>query len=163
MQATARGLEPAIPTTASVEAATVGFGRETCGHLEAAVERDWLIANGMGGFASGTVAGTLTRRYHGLLFAALKPPLGRTLLVSKVEETAEYGGRKDPLSANRWASGAVDPQGHRNIESFQLEGTTPVWVFACADALIEKRVWMRQGENTTCVRYAMCAAAARYA
>ncbi|MBZ5513579.1 MAG: amylo-alpha-1,6-glucosidase [Acidobacteriia bacterium] len=133
----------------------VNFGREIAGDLAAAEQREWLITNGIGGYASGTVAGLLTRRYHGLLIAALKPPLGRTLLVAKLEETAEYDGRSYSLSTNRWASGAVDPQGFRYIERFRLEGTTPVWTYACADALVEKRIWMRQGANTTCIRYSL--------
>jgi len=111
------------------------------------------VTNGLGGFASGTVAGLATRRYHGLLVAALKPPLGRTLLVAKLDETARYDAHAYPLATNRWAGGAVDPQGYRQIERFRLEGTTPVWTFACADALLEKRVWMQAGSNTTFVRY----------
>ncbi|MBI3030401.1 MAG: glycogen debranching enzyme family protein [Candidatus Rokubacteria bacterium] len=129
------------------------WGRETCGTLGTAEAREWLCANGIGGFASGTVAGTLTRRYHGLLVAALAPPLGRTLLVAKVDESAEYGEVMRPLFANRWADGTVDPHGYRDIEGFRLEWTTPVWTFACADALLEKRVWMEHGRNTTYVRY----------
>jgi predicted glycogen debranching enzyme len=131
----------------------VGFGREICGELSAAENREWLVTNGIGGFASGTVAGLPTRRYHGLLVGALKPPLGRTLLVSHLEETIEYGGRKFDLSTCRWKGAAVSPAGFRNIESFRLEGTTPVWTFACADAQIEKRIWMHQGANTTYVTY----------
>ncbi len=129
------------------------WGRETCGNLSTAESREWLCANGIGGFASGTVAGTLTRRYHGLLVAALAPPLGRTLLVAKVDDSVEYGGVTRPLFANRWADGTVDPHGYREIERFMLEGTTPVWTYACADALLEKRVWMEHGQNTTYVQY----------
>ena len=70
----------------------IDWGREICGDLALAERREWLCTNGIGGFASGTVAGTLTRRYHGLLVAALKPPLGRTLLCTKVDETVEYDG-----------------------------------------------------------------------
>ena len=66
------------------------FGRDICGYLPATESREWLVTNGIGGFASGTIAGTLTRRYHGLLLAALAPPLGRTLLLAKIDETAEY-------------------------------------------------------------------------
>ena len=131
----------------------VVFGREVCGDLSSAEQREWLVTNGIGGFACGTVAGALTRRYHGLLTAALEPPLGRTLLVAKVEETAAYDGRSYALSTNRWSGGFVDPHGYRHIERFRLEGTTPVWAFACGDALLEKRVWMAQGSNTTYVRY----------
>ncbi len=131
----------------------IHFGRDIAGDLLAAEQREWLVTNGIGGFASGTMAGNLTRRYHGLLFAALKPPSGRTLLVTKLDETAHYDGESYALAANRWAGGAIEPQGFRNIESFRLDGTTPVWSFACGDALIEKRIWMEQGSNTTYLRY----------
>src|SRR3989442_11407791 len=131
----------------------IDWGREICGDLASAERREWLCTNGIGGFASGTVAGTLTRRYHGLLVAALKPPLGRTLLCSKADEIVEYEGLALPLFANRWAGNTIDPHGYRMIERFTLEGTTPVWTYAVADALIEKRVWMEPGANTTYVRY----------
>jgi predicted glycogen debranching enzyme len=131
----------------------VDFGRDICGDLRTAESREWLVTNGIGGYGSGTIAGLQTRCYHGLLFAALHPPLGRTLLVAKLEETAEYAGRSFELATNRWAGGAVVPQGFRHIERFHLEGTTPVWSFALADALLEKRVFMAQGANTTYVFY----------
>ena len=63
------------------------------------------MTNGIGGFASGTVSGNLTRRYHGLLFAALQPPVGKTLLVAKLDETAHYDGIDYELSSNRWLGG----------------------------------------------------------
>jgi len=131
----------------------IDFGRDVCGDLSAAEQREWIVTNGIGGFASGTAPGLLTRRYHGLLVAALKPPLGRTLLVAKLDEVADYDGRTYALSTNRWAGGTLDPQGYRFIETFRLEGTMPVWTFACADAQLEKRVWMQHGANTTYVRY----------
>ena len=131
----------------------IDFGREITGDLGAAERREWLCANGVGGFASGTVAGSLTRRYHGLLVAALKPPLGRTLLASKVEDRIEYGGTTHELSVNRWTDGTIAPTGHRALERFHLEGTTPVWTYACHEALVEKRVWMEPGANTTYVQY----------
>jgi predicted glycogen debranching enzyme len=134
---------------------SLDVGREICGRLTVAESREWLCTNGIGGFASGTIAGLLTRRYHGLLVAALKPPVGRTLLVAKLDETLEHGGRVHPLHANRWADGTVAPHGYRHIERFRLEGTTPVWLYACDEALVEKRVWMEPGANTTHVRYAL--------
>ena len=129
------------------------WGREISGDLATAERREWLCTNGLGGFASGTVAGTLTRRYHGLLVAALAPPLGRTLVVAKLEEDAAYGGCAWALGANRWADDTLAPQGFRHLERFRLDGTTPVWTYACAEALLEKRVWMEPGANTTYVRY----------
>jgi len=131
----------------------LAFGRDITGDFALAESREWLCTNGIGGFASGTVAGSLARRYHGLLVAALAPPLGRTLLAAKLEETLTCGGVTWELGANRWQSGAVAPEGHRFIERFCLESGVPVWTYACADALIEKRVWMEQGANTTYVQY----------
>lgn len=135
------------------------FGREVCGHTAVAEAREWLVTNGIGGYASGTIAGTLTRRYHGLLMAALKPPLGRTLLLAKLDETAEYdgiyprSGKFYQLYTNRWADGTVESFGHLNLNRFHLEGTTPVWTYGIGNALLEKRIWMAQGANTTYVQY----------
>jgi predicted glycogen debranching enzyme len=140
-------------------AAEVQFGREVCGDLDAAEKREWLVTNGLGGFASGTVAGTATRRYHGLLIAALQPPAARTLLVAGLDESARYLDTSYSLATNRWASGFVSPSGYLQIESFYLEGSKPVWRYALSDALLEKRIWMKQGENTTCVQYTLLRAA----
>lgn len=135
------------------------FGREVCGDLSVATKREWLVTNGIGGFASGTIANMLTRRYHGLLMAALRPPLGRTLLLAKLDETAEYdgiypdSGRFYPLYTNRWEDGSIEGNGHNHLNRFHLEGTTPVWTYAIANALLEKRVWMQQGANTTTIQY----------
>ncbi|AUB42602.1 Glycogen debranching enzyme [Nostoc flagelliforme CCNUN1] len=133
----------------------IEFGRETCGNLDIAESREWLVTNGIGGYASGTVAGLLTRRYHGLLVAALKPPLGRTLLLAKLDETVLYDTGSYSLHTNRWADGIVSPHGYQHIERFSLEGTIPLWRFAVADALLEKRVWMQQGANTTYIQYTL--------
>ncbi len=131
------------------------FGRDICGDLAAAARREWIVTNSIGGYASGTVAGVPTRHYHGLLIAALNPPLGRTLLFSKLDETAIYQDRTYRLFTNQWEDGAVEPSGYKRTESFRLEGTTPVWRFALGDALLEKRVWMEQGVNTTYVTYTL--------
>jgi len=140
-------------TNSTMQPLVIDFGRDICGDLAAAEAREWLVTNGAGGFACGTIAGTLTRRYHGLLVAALPPRWQRTLLVSKIDEVVDYDGESYALGANRWADGAIDPAGHVHIERFRLEGTTPVWTCACADAQIEKRIWMEHGANTTYVQY----------
>ena len=131
----------------------IDFGRDVCGDLHTAESREWLVTNGIGGYGCGTIAGHTTRCYHGLLVAALRAPLGRTLLVAKLDEIAEYAGQRFELATNRWADGTIAPQGFRYIERFHLEGTTPVWTFALADALLEKRVFMAQGANTAYVLY----------
>jgi predicted glycogen debranching enzyme len=132
----------------------ISCGRDVLRDYQQAVTKEWLVTNSIGGYAGGTVAGTLTRRYHGLLIAALDPPLKRTLLLSKVDENAAYRGRVYPLFTNHWASGTIDPTGYRFIEQFRLEGAIPIWTFSLADAQLEKQIWMQPGANTTYLRYA---------
>ena len=129
------------------------LGQKVCSNLKLAESREWLVTNGIGGYASGTIPGVLTRRYHGLLMAALQPPVGRTLLLTKLDETVNYNGQSFKLSTNRWADATVNPQGYSHLKRFHLEGTTPVWNFAFSDGLLEKRIWMERGENTTYIYY----------
>jgi 4-alpha-glucanotransferase len=127
----------------------IRFGREICGDLAQAERREWWLANGLGGYAAGTIAGTLTRRYHGLLVAPVNPPLGRHLVLAKADATLRAGSRTWHLFANRWGGGAIDPDGYFNIESFELDGRMPVWRYACGELTIEHRIWMEYGEHTT--------------
>jgi len=133
----------------------IKFGREICNDFSAAARMEWLVTNGLGSYASGTIAGVQTRRYHGLLIAALNPPLARTLLLEKFDETARYDSKDYALFANQWASGEVEPHGYDLLDSFYLDGTTPVWIFSFADALLEKRLWMQPGHNTTYIQYTL--------
>jgi predicted glycogen debranching enzyme len=133
----------------------ISFGREVTSHLETALKREWLVTNGIGGYASGTIALANTRRYHGLLMAALQPSQERTLLVAKLAATARLGGDLFPLTTNEYVDGTINPHGYYNLESFRLEGTIPVFTWAVADALIEQRVWMTHGQNTTYVTYTL--------
>src|SRR5882762_4882988 len=86
----------------------IEFTKEVCGNLDAALRREWLETNGLGGFASSTIIGLNTRRYHGLLVAATNPPVGRMVLLSKFEETLFIEGQPFDLSANRYP-GTVHP------------------------------------------------------
>ena len=131
----------------------IEFGREITSELSAWEGREWLVANGIGGYAAGTIGGLLTRRYHGLLVAALAPPQGRTLMVAKLDEEVICNGRRFPLSMDRWLGVPVAPMGVRYLERFRLEGTTPVWSYDVGGALLEKRVWMGRETNTSYVRY----------
>src|SRR5881392_2554503 len=121
---------------------------QICRNVAAAMGREWLVTNGLGGYASGTVAGINTRSYHGLLVAALTPPVARTVLVGGLVEGVSYDGRRYPLCAHEYASGTIDPHGYQHLQSFALQGVLPVWVFALADALLERRVWMADSANT---------------
>lgn len=136
----------------------VRFGRAVCGDLEQAERREWWVTNGLGAYAAGTVAGTLTRRYHGLLVAPLTPPLGRHLVLAKADATLRVGGVEHPLFANRWAGGAVEPAGHVHIESFHLAGRVPVWRYVIGAVSLEARVWMEHRQHRTYVAYRLVAA-----
>jgi predicted glycogen debranching enzyme len=127
------------------------FPRSICGDLDAALEREWLETNGLGGFASSTIAGLNTRRYHGLLVAATKPPEGRMVLLSKIEETVVVRGAPYELSANRYPD-AVYPRGYQYLKEFRLD-PFPIFTFAVEDIEIEKRVFLVYGENTAIVEY----------
>ncbi len=132
---------------------SIEFGRPICGNLQQAEAREWWLANGIGGYAAGTVAGSLTRRYHGLLIAPVRPPLGRVLVVAKADATIVDGNQEWPLFTNRWTGGVVDPSGYVHIESFHLDGRMPVWMYAINDIRLEARIWMESGANMTYVAY----------
>lgn len=119
--------------------------------------REWLETNGLGGFASSTVAGVHTRRYHGLLTAALRPPGGRVLMLSKLEETAIVDGRRYELSANCYP-GVIHPAGYEFLREFRHE-PFPTFTYRVEDVEIEKRVFMVHGQNTTVVEYELRAGA----
>jgi predicted glycogen debranching enzyme len=110
---------------------------------------EWLVTNGIGGFASGTVCEINTRRYHGLLVASLAPPVARTLMVAAVDVTVRYASVEYPLATHEFSDGTVAPHGYLNLESFHLEQGMPVWRYAIADAVLEKRLLMRPGHNAT--------------
>jgi len=129
----------------------ISFGKGVCTDLQAALGREWLETNGLGGFACGTIAGANTRRYHGLLTAALTPPGGRMLLLSKLEETLVLGGHRIDLSTNKYA-GAIHPEGYLLLINFRLD-PFPTWTFEVEGVLLEKSVFMPQGSNTVQVEY----------
>jgi len=113
--------------------------------------REWLETNGIGGFSSSTVAGVNTRRYHGLLMAAVKPPAVRVLLLSKLEETLIFAEQRVELSTNFYP-GVIHPEGYRQLEEFRLD-PFPVSMFCVAGVSLEKRIFMVRGENTVIVEY----------
>jgi predicted glycogen debranching enzyme len=136
---------PALPT--------LSLGRDVFDDLEAVSRREWIVTNGIGGYAAGTVGGVNTRRYHGLLVAALAPPVERTAMVAKLDATVRYHDMIVPLASNEFADGTVAPHGYRQLAAFRLDGLLPVWTWLVGDALIEQCVWMTHGRNTTYVTY----------
>lgn len=134
----------------------IRFDQFVCRDLSASISREWLETNGLGGFASSTIIGLNTRRYHGLLTAATKPPIGRFVLLSKIEETLVIDGDRFELSANQYP-GAVHPRGFQYMGEFRLE-PFPVFTYKIGKTTLEKSVFMVQGENTTVVKYAVVGA-----
>ncbi len=109
--------------------------------------REWLVANGLGGYASATVAGSNTRSYHGLLVAAEQPPVGRWLLLSSLDE--EINGIS---LANHQYPGVIHPQGFKYLQEFRQD-PFPRFCYQVGAARIEKTVFMIRGENTTIISY----------
>lgn len=133
----------------------IRFDREICGDLVQAEHREWWLADGFGGYAAGTVALSLTRRYHGLLFDADPATLARRLLFAKAEVVLVDGEHRYPLTTNHWLSGAIEPSGFRLIESFRLEGSTPVWRFEIGDIVVEQRIWFIPGKRVLCLGWTL--------
>ncbi len=129
----------------------IHFGEEICQDFERATSREWLETNGIGGFASGTISGANSRRYHGLLTAATKPPLGRLTILSKFEESVVIDGIEYQLSSNRFAGG-IFPKGFQYLREFRLD-PFPIWTYQIDGIEIEKKVFMRHGHNTTVCRW----------
>jgi predicted glycogen debranching enzyme len=129
----------------------IQFERETWSDLEAALRREWLETNGLGGFASSTIVGLNTRRYHGLLVAATKPPVGRLVLLSKLEETLLIDGMRFDLSTNRYP-GVIHPQGFHYLKQFRLD-PFPVFTYEVEGIEMEKSVFMTHDENSTVIHY----------
>ena len=134
----------------------IEFDRGTCSNLNEALSREWLETNGIGGFASSTIVGLNTRRYHGLLVAATRPPVGRMVLLSKLEETLIVGTQRFELSTNRYP-GVVHPRGYEFVSRFRLD-PFPVFTYDVRGIEIEKTIFMIHGENTTVVQYELKAA-----
>jgi predicted glycogen debranching enzyme len=128
----------------------IEIDQKSCRNLETALSREWLDTNGIGGFSSSTIVGLNTRRYHGLLTAATKPPVGRLVLLSKLEETLIIDGQRYELSANQYPE-AVHPQGFQYQTGFRLD-PLPRFTYEVQGVRLERSVFMVQGENTTVIQ-----------
>jgi predicted glycogen debranching enzyme len=123
------------------------FGKTDCQDLKTALSKEWLETNGLGGFASSTIIGANTRRQHGLLIAALTPPVARHLLLSKMEERAD-----DAYLCTNLYPGTVYPHGFNIQTEFQLR-PWPTFRYATSEFEIEKTVTLIHGENTVVLAY----------
>lgn len=141
----------AIDTTPSEREVPIRLDREELGGFERMASLEWLETNGLGGWASSTVSGANTRRYHGLLVASAHPPLGRSVLLARLDEVLRVEGEPVELGTNRFP-GAVHPRGFERLESFE-RGLFPVATYRIGEARLERTVAAIHGENTTVVVY----------
>ncbi|MCZ6678284.1 MAG: glycogen debranching enzyme N-terminal domain-containing protein [Candidatus Poribacteria bacterium] len=135
----------------------IQFDHQICRDFAAAIQKEWLETNGIGGYASSSIVGANTRRYHGLLVAATQPPVGRRVLLSKLEETVCIGDEHYELSCNQYP-GIVHPQGYKFLQAF-TPSPLPTWEYAIQDIVLEKLLWMVNGQNTTVLTYTLRAGA----
>jgi predicted glycogen debranching enzyme len=114
------------------------FGPEVCGTLAAGAVREWLVPDGLGGYAGGTVSGLRTRRYHGLLVVSGEVPARRMMALASLDPILRTpGGSEIRLTTHEWASGAVRPEGHRLLSSFELVDGAPRWRWRAGETVLE--------------------------
>jgi len=132
------------------------------GDAEALVTREWLVTNGLGGYASGTVSGVITRRYHGVLISALPAPLGRIVMLSSVAEQLKLAsGREAEIGGRERSGDAPDAHGTGYLTEFRLEAGLPVWRYDVEGVVIDKRIFLPHMQNTVHVRYELVSGADR--
>src|SRR5215469_3358428 len=133
----------------------IEVSREECTLYPRASRLEWLLTNGTGGFAMGTVAGSSTRRYHGLLVASLHPPVARVVTLARLEETALTPEGAVPLSVNQYPN-TLWPDGYTRLTGFIFDDG-PAWTWSVSGVEIERRVLLVPGQQTVLVRYAASA------
>ena len=129
----------------------IEFGAEICRDFKAATKREWLETNGIGGYASSTIIGTNTRRYHGCLVVARTPPASRAVLLAKLDESLILRGDRFDLHTNQY-SDAIQPSGHQYLERVRLD-PYPIFTYRVPGGLLEKSLFLVHGEHTLVVIY----------
>jgi predicted glycogen debranching enzyme len=121
---------------------------------DAGLNCEWLVTNGLGGYASGSLSGVITRRYHGYLVAALPAPFGRVMMLNELAERLEFpDGRSVQLTGEERAPGPAKLDAMEHLSEFRLESGTPVWRYEVGSIAIEKRVVLPHGQNTAFINY----------
>src|SRR4051794_2333775 len=129
------------------------WGRQVTGDLEAASAREWLVTDGLGGYASGTIGGLATRRYHGLLMVATTAPIGRMLGLAALDAVVTIGDTTVRLGTHEWADGSIGPNGYTHLESFELHDGLPTWRWVIGDVALEAELAMTYGRPGVGVMY----------
>src|SRR5206468_5672351 len=104
--------------------------------------REWLVTDGLGGYAMGTVGGLAARRYHGLLMVATAPPIGRMLGLASLDPVLVIGDGAIRLATHEWSDGTVAPNGHVHLQAFELRDGLPKWSWAIGDVVLEAELAM---------------------
>ena len=126
----------------------IRFGPQVCGNLDEASKREWLVADGLGGYAMGTVAGLRTRRYHGLLIVAVDGPGRRMLGLAALDPVLVLGDARIRLATDEWGNGTVDPRGHELLASFDLTDGVPRWRWQVGGTILDREVAAVHGSST---------------
>ena len=137
---------------------TITIKRDAFGHYDEAIRSEWLVTNGLGGYASSTILGVNTRKYHGLLVAALHPPGDRTVCLAKLDEEVSVGSNSYPLATNEFQD-KIFPQGHVYLKEFALD-PFPRFVYEVQDIEVQKTVFMPKEKNAVVVKYKVRASSA---
>jgi predicted glycogen debranching enzyme len=137
---------------------TIAFGPEACGTLSESSLREWLVADGVGGYAMGTVSGLRTRRYHGLLVVAVDGPANRMLALAALDPVLLVGDARIRLATDEWGSGAVDPRGNELLVSFDLEDGVPRWRWQAGGVVVERELACAYGSPVVGVVHRLLAA-----
>lgn len=130
---------------------TFQFGKGDWRSFEQAVQREWLVTNGLGGYASSTIIGANTRKYHGLLVAALTPPVGRTMLLAKIDESYVTGNTSYNLATNQTVGGVTE-FGHVHLQRVLVQ-PFPTFIYSFSDIILEKTVFMPHMKNCVAIVY----------
>jgi predicted glycogen debranching enzyme len=134
---------------------TIPISDDAEARREDLISREWLVTNGLGGYASGTLGGVPTRRYHGLLTAALPNPLGRTVMLTEMAESIEIDGETFHLTGEERTGRELHLPGVDHLDEVRLEMGLPVWRYVIGGTVIERRVLMIHQQNTAHVSYAL--------
>lgn len=126
------------------------FGRDICSHYPEACHKEWLLSNGLGGYASGTICGANVRRYHALLVSALKPPANRYVLINRLDETLRYRDKTIDLTCQRYPNALLS--GHLFLEQFTLD-PFPKFTYQCDEIRLEKIIFLKHGQDAVVVLY----------
>ena len=136
----------------------IAFGRGVCGTLDEATRREWLVTDGLGGYAMGTVAGLRTRRYHGLLMTATAPGgAARMLGLAGLDTVVVVGDERFHLATHEWSDGTIAPRGHELVATFDLDDGVPRWHYDLGEVRLEVEIAMAHGRSSVGVVHRLLA------